>query len=322
MSDVRSLLNQLAKAIDDQTLKIELHHYHHYPDGKKQSDYRIPLDAVDDSMMDTMLAKKTETETDNVREHLTTELKKQVHKTSPLPTYAEEKEFLSKLTGECDPTKLSTLLTERESLFRKLNVNASGPRQVSKKLLQLAGIPKPYHEQVEKAAYFVCKTVPAGEDVAKHVPTLRKILDDPQPHEGELMSSKELTDVLDDVMTGGFDMNSYIEEKRKKGNEVAKQFASKKSSRKNNVEDVEIMEKFFNQEMGEPKKKEPEPPTINPLMRYRKEDQQKIQMRIFKEAKQFVMECHPGKTSDQLEKEIMEESDKRFEAWCESHYKK
>ena len=120
-------------------------------------------------------------------------------------------------------------------------------------------------------------------------------------------------------MSTSFNMSSYIEQKRKEGNKIMKGIIP--STRKNNVGDKDVMEEFFNQEMETKSKKEPSPQKIIPLLRYRKNQQDKILKKIFAESKKHVMVCNPKKTAIELEDKINEEMDKRFNAWQQSHYK-
>jgi len=324
MSDVQSLLNQLAQAINNQVVKVELHHYHHH---------------VVDPPKDPVVAKNTEACPETTLKASNTD--------PPLyPGLYHEIDYAAMAKkAEIDPASalrahmLSVALLDepdtrgilKKTINDSMSLEEPAAREIpckSEHLSKISTRAEAENVATRKSHY--------SETPATDITPPRKI-PSRVPHSIEsishadyskdLMSATELNDVLDDVM-GEFDMSSYIEEKRKAGAETKKKFdqTAKKetrnlteSSRKNNVEDDDVMEKFFKNEI---EKSEPEPPKITPLLRYKKDDQQKIQMRIFREAKKFVMECNPGKNSEDLEQEIMEEADKRLTAWSDSHYTK
>jgi len=58
-----------------------------------------------------------------------------------------------------------------------------------------------------------------------------------------------------------------------------------------------------------------EPPKIQPIMRFARDEQDKIRKRIFLEAKAFIVSINPGVPVDDLSDEIFAESDKRFISW-------
>jgi hypothetical protein len=142
--------------------------------------------------------------------------------------------------------------------------------------------------------------------------------------EGSRPANRPTPPTTDELEANDFNLRKYIEEKRKAAEACAPVTQHKKcTTRADNIlctESKSLAKDFFGDtKASNTKADEPEPPRIRPLLRYTPDEQQRIQRRLFAEAKTYIVN-KLGKAAEEVEAEIQVEMDKRLAAWESSHY--
>ncbi len=321
--DVQSLLAQLAEAVKNQTIKIELHHYHHTVPAAPVTSVP-PVKVAPDVTYTRGPTPTLVSSTGPIKTPCTVEEAMERFNLTLLYGKEYERTKLSKFIRNLDASTDAPEKTTTAMIDSSEETDLDIEYQIKEQLLKGVKEDPDYEAELQKL-------VSNAGGAKALLEMMSKQKKEPVPHK-EFMSATELTDVLDD-MVDGFDMSSYIAQKRLAGltcvkspptnSPSAKLPIVKNSSRANNVDDG-VMEEFFDQNMGNDKPskpKDPEPTSLTPMLRYRKKDQQRIQMEIYKSSKAFVVGCYPDQTLDELDDKIREEADKRLEAWNAKHYK-
>lgn len=287
---------EIAKLLNKGVFRIEVHHYYHKKELCEESSKNTVSENIKKGAYNEV--------DDEYRNFIIKELMK---KNSEYEARSEEKEYINYLKNSL----LTNLLDNREeykhiSLSRRPNnvlrelkeedvsteTGNFDMREYINERLKQKRILKKYYDAAEKG--YLDITNNEEDDQKKHDDDMVKKWD--TEHSKTLTDTSNNEDNLAPPELDSFDMQGYIEKKRKQGEETEK---------------LELK-----------KRKTPEPVKITPMLRYKKSDQVKIQKNIFLESKQFIMECFPEKTAEELEEKIMDEANKRLDAWNAKHYKK